>query len=90
MSDFTGRWFTTFGRMDLEQSGTHVTGSYRDDVMRSEIAGDVDGGVLKFRYREPQATGTGWFKLKRHGMFSGRWIEDERGGRKFLARSPGV
>ena len=79
MSNFTGRWFTTFGRMDLEQSGTHVTGSYRDDVMRSEIAGDVDGGVLTFRYREPQATGTGWFKLKRHGMFSGRWTEDGRG-----------
>jgi len=79
MSDFTGRWFTPFGRMDLKQSGEHVTGAYRGDVMRREVVGEVDGEVLTFRYREPQATGTGWFKLKRHGMFSGRWIEDGRG-----------
>jgi hypothetical protein len=82
MSDFTGRWFTTFGRMELVQSGEHVKGTYsayQDDAIQNEIAGEVGGDVLKFRYREPYATGTGWFKLKRHGMFSGRWIEDNRG-----------
>jgi len=27
MSDFTGRWFTTFGRMEQVQSGEHVKGT---------------------------------------------------------------
>ena len=80
MSEFPGRWFTTFGRMDLKQSGTHVKGDYQMfDGPSCEIEGAVQDDVLKFRYREPKARGTGSFKLNRYGMFSGQWREDKTG-----------
>ena len=78
MTDFTGRWFTTFGRMDLEQSGSRVQGAYHlAENVRCEIQGTVKDGVLEFRYREPHAAGNGWFRLTRYGKFSGRWKADQ-------------
>ena len=80
MNDFAGRWCTTFGRMDLEQSGTHVKGVYQAlEGIPCQIEGQVRSDVLKFDYREPKARGTGSFRLQRYGMFSGQWREDKTG-----------
>jgi hypothetical protein len=75
MSDFAGRWLTTFGPMDLTQEGTKVRGWYgpRSDCF---LEGKVAGGKLRFRYREPEAAGEGWFVLVHHGKFSGQWRQD--------------
>lgn len=73
MSDFSGRWITTYGAMDLKQHGNQVSGTYGGNA---SIEGKVQGDRLTFRYREPDATGEGWFALERWGKFSGRWRPD--------------
>lgn len=80
MNDFAGRWYTSFGRMDLEQSATHVKGVYQAlEGIPCQIEGQVQGDVFKFHYREPKGRGTGSFHLQRYGMFSGQWLEDKTG-----------
>src|SRR5262245_615903 len=90
MPDFAGRWLTTFGPMQLVQEGTRVNGFYhsRDQVAR--IEGDIDGDYLRFRYEEPNESGTGWFTLPRFGKFVGKYLPmggsiegDWRGSRAF-------
>jgi hypothetical protein len=73
VSDFTGRWFTTFGPMDLAQEGENVRGTYGQG---NTIRGTADGGRLTFRYEEPGESGQGWFGLPRHGKFAGEYLSD--------------
>src|SRR5262249_31203723 len=70
MSDFSGRWVTTYGLMDLTQSGDQVRGTYGQ---AASLHGTVSGGRLDFQYQEPNATGEGWFELERYGKFHGQW-----------------
>jgi len=77
MSSFSGRWFTTFGPMELTQEGNRVHGLYKLQENSCEIAGSIQDGRLQFSYREPDAQGEGWFELIRHGKFAGRWRADE-------------
>jgi hypothetical protein len=76
MIDFSGRWLTTFGFMELTQHGNDVDGTYGGGAT---IHGTVQDGQLVFRYEEPSATGEGWFQLSRHGKFRGQWREDGSG-----------
>src|SRR5262245_43616580 len=73
MIDFSGRWFTTFGAMDLTQDGKHVHGSYGG---LATLEGTVKRNRLVFRYQEPNAAGEGWFERQRYGKFTGRWRAD--------------
>lgn len=73
MANFSGHWFTTFGRMLLEQRGAKVTGTYRYGTTEGRIEGSVRGSVLGFRYSEPRETGTGDFRLLRAGKFAGSY-----------------
>ena len=73
MTNFSGRWFTTFGPMELTQDGNHVRGSYHFQNNRCPIEGTVREGGLHFTYQEPGVEGEGWFKLERHGKFAGQW-----------------
>ena len=74
MSDFTGKWFTTFGSMELQQAGDRIRGTYEPvQGVSCGIEGEVRGGVLDFHYQEPDARGTGSFRPDRQGKFSGRW-----------------
>src|SRR2546423_8820756 len=73
MQNFTGRWITTYGPMELTQEGSHVTGSYGADAT---LEGTVEKDRLVFRYQEPNAAGEGWFVLKRAGKFVGQWRPD--------------
>ncbi len=72
---FTGRWSGSFGPMKLEQRGSRVQGTYGFDDEFS-IEGDVQGKRLQFTYREPSASGSGWFEL---------WEDDETFQGEFTA-----
>jgi hypothetical protein len=73
LADFSGRWATSFGTMTLRQSGTSVTGTYGRSGTESTIEGMVAVDRLVFRYKEAAEQGTGWFRLRRPGCFSGEY-----------------
>ncbi len=70
-SNFTGRWFSTFGAMELTQKGKKVKGTYGRS---GTISGTVADGKLSFQYEETGEAGEGWFVLRRHGKFTGEYI----------------
>ena len=73
MSNFSGRWFTTFGPMELTQDGDRVSGFYELQGNRCPIEGLIRDDRLQFSYQEPTVQGEGWFELVRHGKFAGQW-----------------
>ena len=78
MADFSGKWHSTFGVMELTQEDDHVEGQYlfRGSIPCS-IEGEVQNGRLVFRYQEPGVGGEGWFEMARKGQsFSGQWRQD--------------
>ena len=72
-ANFSGRWFTTFGPMELAQNGSRVQGAYQMHGQRCLIEGELRAGRFHFSYEEPAARGEGWFELARHGKFTGEW-----------------
>jgi hypothetical protein len=76
VADFSGTWLTTFGRMSLTQEGARAHGVYDMGHTDSPLDGEVEGDILRFRYREPDKTGEGWFHLQRYGKFVGQWREE--------------
>jgi hypothetical protein len=78
MRDFTGKWASTFGPMELTQSGSAVRGFYMiGPGAKARIQGQARGGRLEFTYQEPNTSGEGWFELSADGSsFSGRWRQD--------------
>jgi hypothetical protein len=75
--DFSGRWETTYGIMTLEQVGESVFGHYIMKFDHCSIEGKVKDRRFKFKYREQNASGEGWFDLDSSGdRFSGMWRED--------------
>src|SRR5262245_54129610 len=73
MSNFSGRWFTTFGPMQLSQDGDQIHGFYEIQATRCTIAGTIRDGQFHFVYQEPAVAGEGWFELAAHGKFAGEW-----------------
>ena len=74
---FSGQWETTYGLMTLEQKDDYVSGQYLMDGARCSIEGKVESRRLQFKYREPKASGEGWFELNADGdQFSGSWREN--------------
>ncbi len=73
MSNFSGRWFTTFGPMELTHDGNRVEGFYTYRENRCPIEGSIRNGRFHFHYQEPTVEGEGWFELVRHGRFAGLW-----------------
>jgi hypothetical protein len=67
MPDFTGKWQTSFGLMELVQEQAGVRGAYHYRGTHCPIEGKVRGGRLHFRYQEPDVHGEGWFELTRRG-----------------------
>jgi hypothetical protein len=79
MNTFAGLWSTTFGPMDLEQDGNAIHGTYWNQGVACELAGNLEEDRFVFRYREPAEQGDGWFALSRFGRFAGKWRADGRG-----------
>jgi hypothetical protein len=74
MSTFAGKWQTTFGPMELEQTGSRVHGVYRYMSTECPIEGKVVRERLIFTYEEPAVRGEGWFELTRRGRaFAGQF-----------------
>ena len=73
MPNFSGRWFTTFGPMELTQEGARVQGSYTFQKNSCPIEGSIRDGRFHFTYQEPTVKGEGWFELLRHSKFAGQW-----------------
>ncbi|OPL18974.1 MAG: hypothetical protein AVO35_03325 [Candidatus Aegiribacteria sp. MLS_C] len=80
LPDFSGTWETTYGTLVLYQEGGEVTGYYTLGGY-STVEGTVDrDGRLVFTYREPSASGEGWFDLLDGGTrLDGEW-RPEGGG----------
>ncbi len=77
MGDFSGKWHSTFGPMELFQRGAQVRGHYVFRGVRCTLTGEVHGDRLTFTYQEPTFRGEGWFELTRKGQaFSGQWRAD--------------
>jgi hypothetical protein len=77
MPDFSGRWHTTFGPMELRQTGKTVDGAYFPQGITCPLKGQVSGSRLTFRYQEPNVGGDGWFDLSPNGnAFRGEWRAD--------------
>ena len=73
MPNFSGRWFTTFGVMELNQERDRVRGSYLLQQNTCPIEGLIREGKFHFTYQEPPVEGEGWFELVRYGRFEGQW-----------------
>lgn len=73
---FDGQWATSFGQMTLRQDGARVTGTYGRDGTENTIDGTVEAGQFTFRYEEAHERGTGWFRLRRPGSFSGEYLAE--------------
>lgn len=73
---YSGRWFTTFGSMQIEQRAAKATGTYRYRGVEGRLEGTVRGDALDFRYDEPGEAGSGEFRLLRPGRFSGTYLPD--------------
>jgi hypothetical protein len=73
MTDFTGRWLSTFGPLELTQDGDAVSGTYSNRGAHGTVAGKLENGRFVFRYREPAEEGDGWLELQRFGKFIGAW-----------------
>lgn len=74
MEKFAGRWLTSFGPMTLRAESGGLAGTYGPTGAEHQIRGVVERGHFKFGYREPHEHGTGWFRLRRHGRFTGEYL----------------
>jgi hypothetical protein len=73
---FEGQWATSFGQMNLRRDGARVTGTYGRDGTENTIDGTVEAGQFTFRYEEAHERGSGWFRLRRPGCFSGEYVAE--------------
>ncbi len=70
---FAGVWASTFGRMRLVDEGGRVHGLYAL-AGGSTIEGREDKGRLKFKYKEGDLPGEGWFVMSADGgLLHGHW-----------------
>lgn len=72
---FTGLWDTDFGRLRLLRMGDQVVGTY-ELASGSFLEGMIEkpGSRMTFQYREPNASGEGWFELAGDGTrLKGKW-----------------
>lgn len=94
---FDGAWLTTWGPMKLEQTGDTVVGTYGEGANVATLSGKVANGKLTFTYKEPLATGEGWFQLGAgNNTFSGKWRQNGQEawgdwqGQRVVAAAPPV
>jgi CHAT domain-containing protein len=75
--DFTGRWRSSFGLVELVQQKARVNGTY--SCCDGVIDGQVNAaGRLEFRWQDPTyGRGWGWFELEDQGQaLRGAWGHD--------------
>ena len=74
---FEGLWETSFGLMRLTSDSSDVHGAYDYPSGIATIEGALREKRLIFRYKEPEAEGSGWFELSDDKMsIRGKWRPD--------------
>jgi len=74
-ADFSGEWYSSWGKMKLQQKGNHVHGIYKGFRIGS-LSGDVEGNLFKFKWTQvaPKMHGRGYLQLGANGRtMSGKW-----------------
>lgn len=72
---YTGMWDSTWGRMEINQKGKHVWGTF-SGFREGSVSGDLDGDVLHFVWDQmvPRSHGRGYFQISPDGLhLEGRW-----------------
>lgn len=71
---FSGDWATTYGDMTMSESSSAVAGTYLMEGTVCALEGRREDRTLEFKYREPDASGEGRFRLAADGnSFEGEW-----------------
>ncbi|MBK8998731.1 MAG: hypothetical protein IPM35_23665 [Myxococcales bacterium] len=73
---WTGKWDTTWGPLELTQSGTRVTGTYQYKSVQGSLTGTMDQNTLVIDWTEVGGAGSGkgQFVMGADGRsFSGTW-----------------
>ena len=81
-ADFSGEWMSTFGPMELHQSGLTVDGYY-GHAGESSLEGTVRDRRFEFEYGTVRGGGTGWFELEGDGRVMLGEYEDSDGDTNF-------
>jgi hypothetical protein len=76
MSNFTGRWITSFGPMELRQDSNGIHGTYWYQGVACRIVGNLQDGRFSFRYQDASGAGKGWFETPRYGQLRGQYCLD--------------
>lgn len=70
---FEGIWDSSYGRLRLIHEDDRVIGFY-EGLGPATITGRMEGDRFVFTYKEPKASGEGWFELGEDGLnFAGEW-----------------
>ncbi len=77
-ADFTGRWKTNWGPMEMTQKGSEVMGHYTGQF-KGIIDGTASGKRLEFTWSQPNGEhGRGYFILSEDGnSINGMWGMDD-------------
>jgi len=83
--DFSGKWDTNWGVVELEQTGKTVDGSYTYKGVRGTITGEISNDTLYFTWIEvkggQKAEGLGYFVLRDKGSrIVGEWGQSNEYG----------
>ncbi len=73
MTTFAGRWLTTFGPMELQETNDVIQGAYWYQGVANRIEGKLKKGRLVFLYQDAHGPGEGWFELTKGGQFQGQY-----------------
>lgn len=74
-ADFSGQWYSSWGKMALQQKGNHVHGIYKGFRIGS-VSGEVEGNLFKFKWTQvaPKMWGRGYLQLEDNGRsMAGQW-----------------
>jgi hypothetical protein len=50
--DWTGVYFSDWGRLELSRTGDTVVGTFQSDIKRGRLSGSVNGNVLRFTWTQ--------------------------------------
>lgn len=76
--DWTGTYFSDWGRLELARTGDTVVGTFRSDIKHGRLSGSVNGNVLRFAWTQlDERIGGRTRELEGSGQF--RYTVDENG-----------
>ncbi|MBI1371755.1 MAG: hypothetical protein GC159_03205 [Phycisphaera sp.] len=85
IEDFSGKWQSSAGPMEIEQVGDEVTGRYGEGL-KSGFKGSVEGDLLHGKWKAGDKNGTFWFR-KTGDTLEGKWAGgDEKPYKEWTAK----